>query len=111
MSVASIIDPSRGTILPHILPHGIGHFFSTYPPNILEEVKNNSGKVIGTRSKYAGLTYSELISRIESLEQSNRELRAMIETPRNANNNARSEGWYSAKSSHSSRKTRKTRRY
>ncbi len=108
MSASGLLQ--NGRIAPYYLPNGMGHFFSTYPPNIVEQVKNASGKVTGIRSSYGGLTYSDLISRIDSLEQTVRELKTMIESQDKYNNTA-SEGWYSAKSSHSSRKTRKARRF
>jgi hypothetical protein len=109
MSVASIINPREGTILPQYLPNGMVRFFSTYPPFIIEEVKNNSGKLLGTRSRQEGLTYTELISRIEALEQANQELKSTLQSM--IRNNSSSVGYYSALSSPKERrKTRKARR-
>ncbi len=109
MSVASIINPREGTILPQYLPNGIGHFFSTYPPLFVEEVRNSSGKHIGTRSRQGGVTYSDLISRIEALEQANQELKSTLQSM--IRNNSSSVGYYSALSSpKEQRKTRKARR-
>lgn len=66
-------------MLPIEVVNNTRHFFQDYPAVAREEVKNNSGKVIGIKSWVPGLTYNQLVSRIETLEKEHTEMKSQIE--------------------------------
>ena len=68
----------RANQIPQNIVNYIQHFFGEYPPIVVEEVKNNSGKVFGIKSWNSGLTYNQLVSRIDTLEKEHTEMKTQI---------------------------------
>jgi hypothetical protein len=73
--------PQVITYHPSRYENNLTHFFSEYPPIAIQEfVDKKTGQAVGRKSWNTGLTYNQLVSRIEALEKEHEMMRSMIES-------------------------------